>query len=67
LGAAAAPSPLQPAPRTQKPASNVYTMMLILAFIAICVGCTVLYMHLSTYGSYPWWKVDPSITAPSAP
>lgn|GEM_PF-6515750 len=42
----------------QKPKSNVYTMMLILSFIAIVVACTLLWMELDSYGQWPQWKVN---------
>ena len=41
-----------------KQRANVYTMMLILSFIAICIACTLLWMELTQYGNYPWWKTD---------
>jgi hypothetical protein len=33
-------------------------MMLILAFVAICIACTLLWLELQYYGPYPWWKTD---------
>jgi hypothetical protein len=45
-----------------KPRTNVYTMMLILALIAICISCLLLYFELESYkgeGSDKWpWEVD---------
>lgn len=35
----------------QKQRFSVYTMMLILSFIAICTACTLLFMELSTYST----------------
>ncbi|MCA9219305.1 MAG: hypothetical protein KDA71_03195 [Planctomycetales bacterium] len=57
---AADSNPLQAAqpqqqPRTQKQRTNVYTMMLIVSFAACVTACVLLYLHLSTYGEYPWW------------
>ncbi len=61
---AAAPLQQQPVqPRTQKPRSNVYTMMLILSFAAIVTACVVLYLHLDRYGTYPWWEVPSDISS----
>jgi hypothetical protein len=40
----------------QKPGTNVYTVMLILAFCALTLACTLLYVELSRYGNYPWWQ-----------
>ncbi len=42
----------------EKQRANIYTMMLILAFIAICVACTLLWMELQAYGSFPWYKTE---------
>jgi hypothetical protein len=42
----------------QKPRANIYTMMLILAFVGICVACVLLWMELQAYGPYPWWKTQ---------
>ena len=42
----------QPVP---KPGTNVYTVMLILSFLAICVACGLLAMELSRFGpGVPW-------------
>ncbi|MCA9215724.1 MAG: hypothetical protein KDB27_21815 [Planctomycetales bacterium] len=40
----------------QKPDTDVYTVMLVIAFISILTACLLLYIELSRYGSYPWWK-----------
>ncbi len=45
-------------PPEQKQRANVYTMMLIISFIAICVACTVLWFELQDYAPYPWWKTE---------
>jgi len=45
-------------PPEQKQRANIYTMMLILAFIAICIACTLLWLELQAFGAYPWWKTD---------
>lgn len=52
---ASAPMPQAHVP-TQKQQLNVYTMMLIISFIALCVGCGLLYWELSQYGNYPQWS-----------
>ena len=60
---APAQQPLAPTqPRTQKPRSNVYTMMLILSLAAIICSCVVLYLYLAQYGEYPWWDTPSNIT-----
>ena len=45
-------------PPEQKQRTNVYTMMLIISFAAICVACTLLWFELQEYGPYPWWKTE---------
>lgn len=45
-------------PIEQKQRANVYTMMLILAFAAICVACVLLWLELQEYGTYPWWRTS---------
>ena len=47
----------------EKQHTNVYTMMLILAFIFIITSCVVLYMELQRFDPY-WWNT--SSAAPSA-
>jgi len=39
------------------PPVNVYTAMLLLAFVAISVGCLMLALDLNAYG----WKIKPDI------
>ncbi|WP_254511037.1 hypothetical protein [Anatilimnocola floriformis] len=51
-------SPGQPA--VQKQAINVYTVMLILSFLALVTGTVLLSMELNRYGQYPWWKTPAS-------
>ncbi len=50
----------------QKPRTNIYTMMMILAFFAIVIGCVLLYLELKTYGDFPWWEGKTSAPKPSA-
>jgi len=45
-----------PPPSTQ-PKTDVYTVMLIISFIAVVTAVVLLYMHLQTYGDWPMWKV----------
>ena len=51
-------SPGQPA--VKKQAINVYTVMLILAFMALVTGTVLMSMELNRYGEYPWWKTPAS-------
>ena len=50
------------APRGQKQRLNVYTMMLVISFIAICIGATLLYMELKRFGdpfgNPPPWNIS---------
>lgn len=50
------PNSANPAPPVQKQGTNVYTMMLILSFIAIVTSCVLLHQELSRFGNYPWWN-----------
>lgn len=48
-------NPGAPVP-AQKQRTNVYTVMLIIAFIFIVTSCVLLYMELKRWGNYPWWN-----------
>ena len=48
-------SPNTPAPAAQKQGTNIYTVMLILTFLALTTGSILLYMELTKYGSFPYW------------
>ncbi len=50
----------------QKQKLNIYTMMLLIAFLAIATACLLLYLELRRWGSYPWWKTSAVMTT-SAP
>ncbi|MDP6468461.1 MAG: hypothetical protein QF918_12015 [Pirellulaceae bacterium] len=43
---------------TQKQRINVYTMMLVIAFVCLVTACILLYQELTLWGSYPWWNTD---------
>lgn len=47
-------------PAVQKQGTNIYTVMLILAFLALVTGTTLLAMELQRYGTYPWWRTPAS-------
>ena len=47
----------------QKQPLNVYTVMLIVAFLAISLACLLLYLELKRWGSFPWWKAQTGATA----
>jgi len=70
LGDAAAPlggpqsQPAAQQPRTQKPRSNVYTMMLIISFAAIVTACVLLWLRLQPYGEFGiWWVFPPEVSS----
>lgn len=37
---------------------DVFTVMLGISFLAVTISCLLLLLELSTYGSFPWWKVS---------
>ena len=42
---------------------NVYTMMLVIAFICITAACVLLWQELKQWGEGPtWWNATGSIT-----
>ncbi len=42
----------------QKQKLSIYTMMLIISFLAITTACLLLYLELKRWGSYPWWNTS---------
>lgn len=42
----------------EKQKTNVYTVMMILSFLALVTGTVVLSMELNRYGEYPWWRAS---------
>ena len=50
------PKVKKPAVALKKQPSDIYTVMLIISFTAVAIGCVLLLMELSRYGSYPWWN-----------
>lgn len=40
----------------KKQPSDIYTAMLVISFLAVLTSCILLYLELSRYGNYPWWK-----------
>jgi hypothetical protein len=48
-------SPNPAAPVEQKPGTNIYTVMLILAFLFIVTATVMLALELN--GTYPWWQI----------
>jgi len=48
------------APVTRKQEFNIYTLMLIIAFVALLIGTFVLFIELNEYGTFPGspWKTN---------
>jgi hypothetical protein len=40
----------------KKPGANVYTVMLIISFLALVTACALLATELNRFGSYPQWN-----------
>lgn len=43
---------------TQKQKTNVYTVMLFISLVALCVGVGVLMAEVERWGAYPWWNTS---------
>ena len=35
---------------------SIYTMMLIISVIALTTACVLMWLELSSYGSWPQWR-----------
>lgn len=42
----------------QKQKLNVYTVMLVIAFLCILTSCILLYQEVTRWGKYPWWDTN---------
>ena len=42
----------------QKQKLNVYTVMLVIAFLCIVTACILLYQEITRWGKYPWWETN---------
>jgi hypothetical protein len=42
----------------QKQKLNVYTVMLVVAFLCIVTACILLYQEITRWGKYPWWETN---------
>ena len=49
----------------EKPRTNIYTMMLILSFLAVTIACVLLWLELKAYGDFPQWKTS-NVSVPTA-
>lgn len=47
--AAAAPAAVGKGVVVEKPGANIYTMLLVISFVAIVVGCVCLYLEMAAY------------------
>lgn len=36
----------------QKPKTNIFTVMLIISFLAMLIGCVLMYLELDRYGGF---------------
>ena len=50
----------------RKQTANIYTMMLIMAFLAVCVGCLFLFMEMKAYDLSPKVSSDAKVPPPPA-
>ncbi|ADB16028.1 hypothetical protein Psta_1351 [Pirellula staleyi DSM 6068] len=45
---------------TEKPETNIFTIMLLLSFVALVTGCVLMHLELQRFGpEYPFWKTPP--------
>ncbi|QDU95652.1 hypothetical protein Pla8534_34680 [Lignipirellula cremea] len=61
------PAQQAPAPVGEKQHYNVYTFLLVIAFVAMVIACVVLHQELMLFGETNWWNtggIRPSIPAP---
>ncbi|MCP4194051.1 MAG: hypothetical protein GY768_25870 [Planctomycetaceae bacterium] len=42
----------------KKHPTDIYTVMLIISFVAVLIASILLVVELGTYGDYPWWKAN---------
>ena len=50
------------APQDQKQESNVYTMMLILAFLFMVTASVLCHLELQRFGKdFPWWRTPGAV------
>jgi len=54
------------APPPAKQSAGVYTMLLIISFIALCVGCVLLYLEMERYNFEYRVPANLSVQAPPA-
>ena len=55
--------------QTQKQRFNIYSMMMIISFIAITISCVLLYLELAKFaveGSTQWWWDTSAASQPAA-
>ena len=46
----------KPSVPIRKPDTDIYTVLLLLSFLAVCIACLLLWLELGRYGSFPQWK-----------
>lgn len=37
---------------------DIWSVMLILSLVAVTMGCLLLWLELSSYGSFPQWRPE---------
>ncbi len=45
----------EPAVAVRKRPLDIYSLMLLLAFVAVSIASVLLWLRLKEYGEYPWW------------
>ncbi|MCR4415685.1 MAG: hypothetical protein NUV77_25005 [Thermoguttaceae bacterium] len=50
----------------RKPRADLYTVMLLVAWLALLVGIALLYFETAEYGSPPWSRSGSAPTSPAA-
>ena len=63
-GSASGPAATVP---PQKRGFSVYSMMLVISFIALVTGSVLLYYELDKYGRFPQWDTSEMNKPPQAP
>ena len=52
--------------RIEKQRTNIYTMMLIISFIALVTASVLLYLELNRFGVWPPWDTRSAVPAVGA-
>lgn len=52
-------------PQPEKQSTNIYTVMLIVSFVAILTATVILAMELNRFGPFPHWQLPAGTSMPS--